>query len=126
MLVIHSLIALDLAFYSCLLSRWGFGGRSGFLGIWAVFRLLFGQFVNFLTLKSVSPVIVLIFKKFILSFSVCLKISAKFLLFYYTTSWIFHSLNLTSQVAPKQSNIRSVSFSLKIQIETILVQCQLI
>ena len=29
------------------------------------------------------------FKKFIFSFSVCLKISAKFLLFYCTTCWIF-------------------------------------
>ena len=80
--------------------------------------------MNFLTLKSVSPVFVLFFFfKFILSFSVYLKISAKFCYFYWTTSWIVtQEYNLTSHVAPIEPNIRSVSFSLRIQIKTILVQ----
>ena len=50
------------------------------------------------------------FKKFILSFSVCLKDFGEILLFYCTTSWIFtRKFNLTSQVAPKQPN-HSFSF----------------
>ena len=76
-----------LTFLQLFVKQLGVLGRSGFLGIWVVLLSLFGHFVNLLTLKSVSPVFVLILK--IHSFSVCLKISAKFLPFYYATSWIF-------------------------------------
>ena len=91
-LVVHSLIALDLAFCNCLLFDGGFGavwvfghlGRFSFV-IWSVsefsyFEICFDSFCSDL--------------KFILSFSVCLKISAKFLLFYCATSWIFTQGNL--------------------------------
>ena len=60
----------------------------------SVFLSLFGHFVNFLTLKSVSPDFILILEKFIHSVSVGLKISAKFLPCYCAASWIFHPGNL--------------------------------
>ena len=59
----------------------------------SVFLLLFGHFVNFSTLKSVSPVFCSDFKKFILSFSACLKISVKFC--YFIANFLdFHPGNL--------------------------------
>ena len=54
---------------------WVFGQLGRF------FLLLFGHFVNFLTLKSVSPVFVLILKNSFFHFQFVLKISAKFCYF---------------------------------------------
>ena len=78
-------------FHRLMLSVFEFSFITIFLSsvLLSVLLSLFGHFVNFLTLKSVSPVFVLILKNPFIHFPVCLKISAKFSPLQYATSWIF-------------------------------------
>ena len=108
---IHIIILFQFVFLSLLrrlmlsVFKFIFVTFSFFLGFcYPLFFSLFGHFVNFLTLKSVSPVSVLILKNSFIQFLVHLKISAKFchlitqLPGFSPRKYSF----LTSQVAPKQ------------------------